>query len=34
MIGEKGKKLQEAVWKEVIAALERDVPEVKDLVKK
>lgn len=29
--GEQGKQLQAKVWKEVIEALERDVPEVKQL---
>jgi hypothetical protein len=31
--GEKGKKLQQIVWKEVVDALQKDVPEVKQLTK-
>ena len=33
MIGEKGKQLQQTVWREVVEALEKDVPEVKQLAK-
>lgn len=33
MIGEKGKRLRETVWKEVIEALEKDVPEVRAMLK-
>lgn len=33
MEGEKGKVLRDRVWEEVIAALERDVPEVRELAK-
>jgi hypothetical protein len=31
--GENGKKLQQIVWKEIVDALEKDAPEVKQLAK-
>ena len=34
MIGEKGKLLQAKVWDEIVEALEKDVPEVKQLIRR
>ena len=32
MIGEKGERLQETAWSEIVAALMKDVPEVEQLI--
>ena len=32
MVGEKGKILEERVWNEIVEALEKDVPEIRQMI--
>lgn len=34
MVGEKGRILQERVWREIVEALRKDVPEIEQLIQR